>query len=439
MMNSLQALREGWRTILAAPLQVRCLVAPIFLLALLMLPVGRHGPNDGGGLLAPLTVDSGLLFRARPAADFFSVYDAGSRVLQLRDPYSVNEDTGREGVRAPYVATFRYLPVTVFWLAVPLNVLPPWPAWYGWVALCFALQILSYLLCLGRAPDRPIQLALIWFAWFPLIAEWHMGQFTFFMAVLLLWSFDGWFSGTRFAPGGWVIACLLKVYPVGMIPTLWFWGWRKSILLAGILLIVPTIIWRTAAPQGFDEGMINRGVGGRVIGELRYPYSGAMGIQSFNGALMWKLAGYDFRRDVPDGYPTWAALTTKGLNALTLLLYLTGATYVLIVTRNRPCWEAVAYYWLAWFFAYVDCWEHHYVLIQTLLGGLVAWRIIPTSIAVVAWASAGGPSLWYLWFKSTHMAPWAYEWLGALYFTQRPVAIILLAIVLLVRIRRLTR
>ena len=426
---------EGWRVLRKSGRGPLAIVAVFALLAVLMLPVGRTAPGDGGGLLAPLTVDSGALFRQRPAADFFSVYDAGARLLVGRDPYSVNEDEGRPGVRAPYVASFRYLPVTVVWLAVPLNLLPPWPAYYTWVAICFGLQVASFLLCVGRAPERLVLLAGIWFGWFPLIAEWHMGQFTFLMAVLMLWGFDGLMSGSRHAWVGWFFASLLKVYPVGMGPSLWRWGWRGPVVAVGLLILLPTIAWRAAAPAGFDEGMINRGVGGRIIGELRLPYMGAMGVQSLNGAVVWSLAGQAYmpnpvRPNPP--IPEWAPLAAKVLNATTLGLYLLGAFWVLVAAR-KPSWEAVGYYWLAWFFAYVDCWEHHYVLIQTLLGGLVAWRVIDWRVAVVAWAAAGGPSLWYAWFKLSQHAPELAEWLGLPYFLQRPVAIWLLAVVLLVR------
>jgi hypothetical protein len=395
-------------------------------LSLLMLPVGRVGPNDGGGLLAPFCADSALIFRTSPAVDFFSVYDAGSRLLEGRDPYGVNA-AGGKGLHAPYVATFRYLPVTVLWLSVPLNLLPPWPAFYAWVVLCFLLQVANFLLCLGRAPDRALLLGLLWFCWFPLIAEWHMGQFTFFMATLLLWGFDAMLSGTRLGAVGWLFATLLKVYPIGMAPSLWLWGHRRTVLVALALVFGATFLFRAYAPEGLQEGLVERGVSGRLIGEARLPYAGAMGVQEVVNALTWKASGLSFTPHREQAVSDWVRRLVPLMNGVLLAVYLAGAAWVLWHSRRRASWYAVGYYWLAWFFAYVDCWEHHYVLVQALAAGLLAWGLLSPRLTFVVWLSAGAPSLWWLWYRTGYADALLPETLGTIYFIQRPVSIFLLA------------
>ncbi|MCC7392103.1 hypothetical protein IT571_07065, partial [Candidatus Sumerlaeota bacterium] len=49
--GSFEAAREGVRALVGAVAPQKFFVAFLFLLTLAMLPVGRSGPNDGGGLL----------------------------------------------------------------------------------------------------------------------------------------------------------------------------------------------------------------------------------------------------------------------------------------------------------------------------------------------------------------------------------------------------
>lgn len=434
MQPSLQTARTGIARFLQLARRLQVAVGALFVLTLLMLPFGRTAPNDGGGILAPLTVDSGYLFRTRPAADFFSVYDAGTRLLNLQDPYGVNAATGQEGLRVPYVATFRYLPITTVWLAAPLNILPPWPAFTVWVLLNLGMLVGNYLICLGRSPDRPLALAVVWFAWFPVIAEWHMGQFTLFMATLMLWSFDSLMAGPgRRWGSGWLLAVLLKVYPIGMAPSLWLWRRRGVVVAALVLAVGVTVLWRVAVPSAMDEGLVNRGVGGRIIGELRVPYAGAMGVQAMVNAMGWKAAGLSLDPNLQQTVPVWASRGVPVVSALLLGLYGLGALYILWRTRGAPSWAAIGYYWLVWFFAYVDCWDHHYVLIQALLGVLLAWGIIGSRTALICWLSAGAPSLWWLWYRMGYAGSTLPELIGTAYFLQRPVAVFLLAGVLLLK------
>ncbi|MDV7402856.1 hypothetical protein RZS08_66145, partial [Arthrospira platensis SPKY1] len=64
----------------------------------------------------------GELFGGAVGVDFFAIYEAGVFLRAGRDPYLVDgptiAETGIE-LRAPYIATYRYLPMTTYWLAAP--------------------------------------------------------------------------------------------------------------------------------------------------------------------------------------------------------------------------------------------------------------------------------------------------------------------------------
>lgn len=429
------ALAEGWRALLRAPAAHRALAAALGVLLLAMLPFGRTRPGDAGGLLAPLTADSGLIARQVPGIDFYSVYDAGTRLLRGLDPYGVNAATGGPGLRAPWVATYRYLPITAFWLAAPLNILPPRPAYVAWVLVCVAMVAGNFLLCAGRRPESIPFWALLWFAWFPTIAELHMGQFTLFMATLMLWSLDGLLDG-RGRGVGWALAVLLKVYPVAMAPSLFLWKRRGVVILTVALAVGSTVAWKAAMPaEAMEEGLGRRGVYGRLVGGTRQPYAGAQGVQELAVAAGCVLGGRSFRDAVPAPPPPLqdpVFLT----NAVVLGSFALLCGWALWRTRRAPSAEAIGLFWLAWFYAYVDCWEHHYALAQALLALLVLRRVVEMPLALLCWACAGGPSLWWLWQRTGLGGNPLSEAIGLLYFVQRPVAVLMLSLHLARRLAR---
>lgn len=428
-----QAIQTGWRAVLTASPAAKACLFGLSLLFLLMAPFGRSGPNDMGGILAPLTADSSIaLHRMNRGVDFYSVYDAGARLLAGRDPYGVNEDTGGPGFRAPKVATFRYLPITAAWLSAPLNVLPPFPAYTTWSLLSMAMVVANFLLCVGRRPDHLLTFAVIWFAWFPLIAELHMGQFTLFLSTLLLWAFDGWFSGAKHGGAAWAFAVFLKVYPIAMAPSLWFWGKRRTVLITVILAVGTTIAWRVIAPSGIDKGMVERGIAGRVIGSARLPYAGAQGVQEFVNATVWKARGLTFQAEAQTPQPDPVFI----INAIILSSFALLTLWVLIRTRKEMRPEAVGLFWLIWFYAYYDCWEHHYLLFQGLLAFLLIQRVLDWRMALALYLFAGGPSLWWFWQRSGYAGSWLPELIGWLYFAQRPVAVIGLTALLAAKLAR---
>ncbi|CAN5176288.1 hypothetical protein BH09SUM1_BH09SUM1_32310 [soil metagenome] len=437
------ALRDGVRAILAAPPLVKSIVAILFLLTLLMLPFGRTGAGDAGGLLAPLTSDSSR-FRPKggaglPATDFYTVYDAGARLLALHDPYGVNLDAGGAGFRAPSVSIYRYPPITTFWLAAPLNVLPPYAAYVAWTLLCVAMLAGNFLLCAGMRPPLIPAFALIWFGWFPTIAELHMGQFTLLMATLMLWGVEWLWRGDGRGGVAWALAVMLKVYPIAMAPSLFLWGRRRLAIATVAILLGSTLLWKVALPSQ-DSGAIDFNLrGGRIVGGMRQPYAGAQGVQELVTMIGWKLGGKSFAEGFapPSSY---RLLTDPVFIANGVLLAAFGAIclWALIVTRGAPNLPAIGLFWLSWFYAYRDCWEHHYMLVQALIAllamrGVIGWRVM-----IFCWVFAGAPSFWWLWQRAGMAGSPIAESLGVLYFLQRPVAVFFLTGLLVQRIRKPT-
>lgn len=439
--GSLAACREGARVVAQAPARTKLLVALLFAFTLLMLPIGRGALHelrsgaqagyardaDAGSLLAPLAFDSGFNFRLRPGADFFAIYEAGLRARSGDDPYSAGLEDPR---RAPYATQFRYPVVTAYWLGAPLSVLPPLAAYAMWIAACVAMLLANFLLCVGRAREHVGVLALIWFAWFPVLPELHMGQFTLFLATLMLWGADALIARRRFAGAPWALAVLLKVYPLAWAPVVWREGRRRAVIATVLVLALSVIATLRYFPKGTEVGVVRVGVLGSVIAKLHQPYAGAQGLQSAINATCWKLSGRGFAEGTPD--PPVPNLTdpTLILSLLMIAVYSAFALWAICGWwRDRDgirLRALLGYLWLAWFIAYRDNWEHHYVLVQALTAFLVVQKLASIRQAAWVWALAGTPSLWYVWHKLWAGGGAVSEIAGLVYFIQRPCGLAVL-------------
>lgn len=425
-MNLRETARHGWRAIAEATFQQRLwLVAGLLLLAI-MLPFGRRGPDDAGGFLAPLTADSGSrnLQRMAPGVDFYAIYHAGTRVLSGRSPYGgVGDATAPQ--RVPYFTPFRYPPLTALWLSVPLNVLPPKVAWVMWSLFLAALLCGNFLLCVGRRPELFRLWCVLWFAWFPMIAELHVGQFSLLLGTLLMWSLDAMARGSKAGWIGWLLAINLKVFPVLLAPVLWRAGRHREVVIA----LAITALSIVAAFAIFGRDLVREIVqrdraAGLFTPKLRAPYAGAQGVQEGLRIIDWKLVhGLSFAANPNDIAATsilrpaaWGVALIYGLICAGALLRQTPATAPYVI----------GLVWLSWFVVQEDCWEHHYMMLQCLLGYLLINKSINPSIAIVCWFAAGAPSCWWLWYRMGYQGNPTAEFLGLLYFLQRPIAVITL-------------
>jgi len=108
------------------------------------------------------------------------------------------------------------------------------------------------------------------------------------------------------------------------------------------------------------------------------------------------------------------------------LLYGAICGVALLRQSSRTVPHVVGLLWLSWFVVQEDCWEHHYMMLQCLLGYLLINQSIRPSIAIFCWFAAGAPSFWWLWFRMGYQGNPAAEFLGLLYFLQRPLAVVVL-------------
>jgi hypothetical protein len=414
---------EGGRAVLAAPAAVRVWTALCIAMLALMLPFGRGtlamvadphrgtGARDAGGILAPLSADSGMLHRKRPGVDLFAVRAAGERVLNGGSPY------GDALYSTPYATPYRYLPATALWLGVPLAALPAKAALVAWVAFGFVQVLANFLLCAGRRPDAIPVLAPVWCLWCPLIAEWHLGQASLFLATLLLWSLELLRAERRAWPLPWVLAILLKVFPAAFAFAFLREGRWRAVLAAGVasaLLTFPAFAWlgRPDAAMQLE---------GRFLGALRQPYAGAQGVQEFINAIEWKARGLSFATQATSGEGAFPALV--------IVSVLAWAVFAALLLKRAPTPRIllVAPFWLLWFVAFRDVWEHHYVMLQPLLALLIVETRMPRRAVLLAWLGAGAPSLWWLWQRTGYAGNALAETVGLLYFVQRPVALAVIA------------
>jgi len=431
-----EAMCAGWRTVRDASPRVKLLLLLFFLLTLLMLPAGRGTIHeirragdpaylreaDGGGILAPLAFDSGYNFRLRPGADFFAIYEAGIRARTGGDPYTAGLEAPR---RAPYATQFRYPVFTAYWLGAPLSLLPPWVAYGGWVAACIAMIVANFLLCVGRAPSHVLPFALLWFAWFPVVPELHMGQFSLFVATLLLWGADALLVGRRWAGVPWMLAMLVKVFPLAWLPVVWRMGRRRAAIVATLVLFASAGLTIAIFPAGRSEGILSGGIFGKVIAKTHQPYAGAQGLQSAINAIVWKISGkglVDASPETPT--PHWSDATLI-ISLVVILAYTVFAVWGIMRMRGDDSAGTKAallgILWLSWFIAFRDNWEHHYVLVQALAALLLARGVVTPRQTLLIWIFAGTPSLWYLWQKLGPST--AGEVIGLAYFLQRPIGL----------------
>ncbi|MCC5877754.1 MAG: hypothetical protein JJU11_16155 [Candidatus Sumerlaeia bacterium] len=434
----ISTVKRGWAVVFEhASFPARVLFAVCLLINLMSLPFGRFGEHPAVGLLAPLTVDSGLLLRQAPGLDFFSIHDAGARLLRGGDPYTTEQPLA---VRAPYATDFRYPPVTLFWLAVPLNILPPWIAFALWTVVLYLAAWLLYFYTVGRKPSMMVPLTLFWLASFPLIAERHLGQFSFFLGILLFLGIEGFLRGDRRWMWCWMPAMWLKLFPLAMAPSLFFWGWRRMVPLALAVLFGATIGWHFLADGNYGTALATRDLGASLLGVMEPPYAGRQGVTALVNTIFWKLSGHPM--GVEYGWqelPHWFD-PVYFFSLLIATVYAAFIAWVIWETRRQFSLAALGLMWIGWFLVVNDCWEHHFTALIPLMALLMLHGYLDVRRAVILWVLLGGPSLWYLWQRLGYTGTPAAEIVGVLYFFQRPLGLLLLLWVLLGGLERdLTR
>lgn len=425
----LSTMGKGWNHVMeGSTFAAKVVFAVCVLVNIATLPLGRFEDRVAVGLLVPLTVDSGTLHRQAPGLDFFSIQDAGARLVLGGDPYSMEHPLA---MRAPYATDFRYPPITLFWLALPLNVLPPWVAFFAWVGCLYFICWGLFFYCVGRSPGMIIPFTLFWLAFFPLIAERHLGQFSLFLGILLFLAIEGTMRGHRPMMWFWVPAAWLKLFPLAMAPSLFLWGWRRMVTVAIVLLVLVSTGWMVFSDGGYGLALTTRDLGGGFLGTMEPPYAGRQGVAAFVNVFFWKTSGHSLGH-----FTGWQPLPTGFdpvyfFSLLIATIYATFMAWVIWETRGRFSLPTLGILWLAWFFMIYDCWEHHYTALIPLVALMLLHGYLSWCRAIVLWVFLGAPSLWWPWLRMGYAGNPAAELLGFLYFLQRPVGLLILLLALL--------
>lgn len=370
-----------------------------------------------------------------PAVDFFSIYEAGARALRGMDPYSVNEISAENPpIRAPYVASFRYVPAAAWLLGAPLALFPPWWAYGGWLLFNELLLLLNLGLTVGLCDRRLGRgLGALWLLWWPLHIEWYMGQFSFVMGCLLFWTgLALWQGHERRGLIFWGLSTWLKNWTA----VFWLWwavrskatAWRATVWVG--LLVISTMGYFALNPHA--AGLFySRGAERRWAGGIEDLYWGRQGVQMIPAVLFAGGRLPEQRHSSPPGDeqaprsispsdfdPASAVSLFLSMACLALMVWL------MLFRGNSSALDIWALVWLWWFFAYLDTWEHHYVMLLPWLawmgirGALKEWMLW---VLAALW---GLPSLFLpaLWAVSS--GDTASPLLMTLYFVQRPAGVL---------------
>lgn len=431
-----EVLRAGFAALLARKpvlLFVLCCLA----VYAAMFPVWRVDDGPRRSVFAPLGVDSGYSFSTRKGFDFYAVYNAGILVRNGATPYGKPALYLHDQlVPAP---PFRYPAITAYWFGVPVSFLPAKAAYGLWFGILFTSVLGTFVFCCGLRPDVVPALATLWLLWFPAVGEYHMGQCSQALALLLFWSWQLFIRRRASFAAPWFLAMALKVFPLAMAVVFFREPMRRPVIVAVLFLALTSAILPFAwAPEVelHDEGK-GMLLEGRFLSPLRLPYAGAQGLQEAINTPFW-LARHGYLVGEPQDMLPPLRDPVRWATGLLIAAY--GALLVSAWWRCRrsPGLELLGLCWLVWFVAFRDCWEHHYLFLQGLLALLfvhcrISWRVL-----VACWIFAGTPSLWWPWMELHQGAPGGImaNAAGLAYFAQRPAAVLILLWVLWRNARR---
>ncbi len=283
------------------------------------------------------------------AEDFNAIYHAAVNVQRDISPYRKNQD----GI-TPYFQAFRYLPIVAI-VAQSILFLSPRTAYLVWVAI---LEILLAFLVYGfyKRIQKPLVrdvACLLLLLNSPYLLEIHMGQFTF--ATIALCALTMLFS---VGPLLYVIAILLKVFPLVMIPAFIrhrnYWGHGILALFFVFILSVPYFVQNPSTWTVFFR--------------RNFMLTGGLGSGNYGFVQLLYMVGNDFTLNFL--MTNWDIV----VNSFRVVLFITVAFIVVLSKNNNPILGACTLL-LTHFVTYQHVWEHHMsgvLVIAALL--LVVWQ-----------------------------------------------------------------
>ena len=264
--------------------------------------------------------------------------------------------------------------------------MPPWWAYWGWVAFYELLLVVNAYVTWRIAPRGTWGLVAtaMWFVFTPFFVEQYMGQFSFLMATALFWFGVGIIRGRESIAGvSWVISLLTKSNSALLAPLLLRLGWWRSLAGGAVAIALNSMyfIWRPEDFAVFYER--NFGTFLNESGErfLRFD-PGSHGVLSlFRNSF---LALDTTATDLPPAFAIALAIGVIG--------YSLEVTF--FARRTDPL--LVFSIWVCAFFLFYQVWEFHYVMLLPVLVLLVAFRPAARPWALAAFVLLAIPTPYWL-------------------------------------------
>ncbi len=318
--------------------------------------------------------------------DYFAVYDSGAAILRGDSVYSL-APVGD----APYASPYRYLPVMAYSAGVAFNALPPWTGYWLWVDLLELMLFADAWLTCRLARDRHWGLiaAATWFVFTPMYVEEFMGQWSFLMATLMLWTGAALaHDRPRLAGAPWIASVLEKTNSALFAPIfikLRQWRLLAATAAAVIVLDAPYFLLHRADGRLFWDANFGWSFRGPVS-RLTAMATGDLGGNAFIRSI-WLTFDHTGR-----GAPRWLV----GAVVLVVLAASLMATFL----PKRPNVVALFAIWSAVFFlTYTQIWEQHYVMLLPALALLLALSPEHRALTVVVFVFVALPTPYWIFVK----------------------------------------
>jgi hypothetical protein len=309
--------------------------------------------------------------RRGPAADFFSVYEAGLRAAHGTHLY---EDRDVPGA-TPYHYPYRYSPLVAHTLGRVVTFFSPRRAWQLWSLVLEGLLATTVLTLRRRAREHWVgdAVSAVLLLSTPFLLEVHIGQFTFAtlaltaLALLVVDEGEGTFRGAE----RYALAVGLKTFPLVAAPALLRSPAGRRALAVTALTLVPVVVWFAMHP-GTWAAFTAANFGGVTL----------LGMDAGNHGFAYViyLAGRDLSGP-------WSAESWASTWRVMQLVALAATSLVVLRSRSTSAVLGGAALVMAYQLTYTHVWEHHMSGTLALASAAVITASTPHGDAPARWSA----------------------------------------------------
>ncbi|MBN1880006.1 DUF2029 domain-containing protein [bacterium] len=325
--------------------------------------------------------------------DFFSIYQAGRNFLRGQSIYyGVRvHNLGPEALVVPYFSGFRYLPAYACIFGGILNLLPPWPSYWSWIAIVEILLICNLYL-IRRLPVSVRTQTLImsmWLIYSPYYIELHIGQQSMVTATLIHLALIAHLQNKPDHRDACYIGSVLwKINTALYLPVFVKLRRWKTISILGILAILSSLPYFLLVPGSLPE----------FLSYFRHKFIAAGPNSLGLSTLIIQFLDYEGLEHA----------TIKLILSFCSLMIITGALLSTMIPRKIRFDRALMIWVCIYFLTYKYVWEHHYIMILPVLSaGMVDKRLRYWTLALWLFCALPTP---YFWFNNPMLAMPQLEW-----------------------------